>query len=96
MTVYLFDSQPGGTCTDTSTFLLLNTDLDKLIASPSSVSLTVPTGMTQSNASIDFTPPRPFAVGSSVKTIWYALVAGSTFTPANTTDFRVRAGAVLN
>lgn len=102
LTVYLFDSNPSAsTCTDKSTFTLNSADIDKMIAVPTAMAaLAAPTGTAVSVGSVDYTPPRPFVAGGShasgVKTIYYALVAGGTFTPATTTDLHVRVGAALN
>lgn len=101
ITLYLFDSNPStSTCTDKSTFSISNADLDKLIVSPTSATLAVPAaGMTQSVASFEFAPPRPFIAGgvtsSSVRTIYYGL-ATSAMTPSSTSDIHVRMGVVLN
>jgi hypothetical protein len=101
VTLYVFDSNPSAsTCTDRSTFTLATADVDKLLTSPVAITLGAPTGTTVSFASADLVPPRPFIAGGStasgVKTIYYALVSGSSFTPASTSDIHVRIGAVLN
>jgi hypothetical protein len=101
ITVYIFSSNPSAsTCTDKGTFTLNSADVDKIIANPNSTTLSAPTGATTSFGSLDYTPPRPFKAGGSassgVKTIYYALVAGSSFTPATTSDIHVRVGTALN
>lgn len=101
VTIYLFSANPSAsTCTDKSTFTLNSADIDKIIVSPVTVTLAAPTGTTVTFGAADFTPPRPFiaggSTGSGVKTIYYALVSGTTFTPASTSDIHVRVGAVLN
>jgi hypothetical protein len=100
VTVYLFEANPSSsTCTDHSTFTLNSADVDKLIMNPVNLSLVAPDGATPSMAEASFTPPRPFLAGgsgSSVKTIYYGMVATSTFTPGSTTDIHTRTGVVLN
>lgn len=98
--LYLFDSNPSGsTCTNAGTFTLANADEDKMIASPQSLTLAASTGSTISFASADFTPPRAFIAGGStasgVKTIYYALVSGASFTPT-ANSFHTRTGVTLN
>lgn len=100
ITVYLFDSLPSAsTCTDRSTFTLAAADVSRLIASPTAITLAAPTGTTVTFGSVDYTPPRPFAAGGSsisvLKTVYVALVSGSTFTPGSTTDLVPRIGVVL-
>lgn len=101
VTIYIFDSQPtSSTCTDRSTFTLAAADIGKIVGLPAAVTLAAPTGSTPTFATTEFTPPRPFEAGgglnSGLKTIYYALVSGSSFTPASTTDIRVRIGVALN
>lgn len=99
-TVYLFEANPSSsTCTDHSTFTLNSADLGKLIGNPVSLALAAPAGATPTMAEATFTPPRPFLAGgasSSVKTIYYALVAGGAFTPGSTTEFVTKTGVVMN
>ena len=103
VTVYLFDSNPSSsTCTDKSTFTLNSADVDKLLNNPATgaITLAAPIGTTTTFANVDFNPPRPFIAGGSaasgVKTIYYALVSGSAFTPGTATDIHTRIGASLN
>lgn len=101
ITVYVFDSNPSSsTCTDKSTFTLNAADVDKMVATPVAMTLAAPTGTSVTFGSVDWTPPRPFMAGGSVssgvKTIYYALVSGSTFTPATTTDLHTSTGVALN
>lgn len=101
VTLYLFDSNPSAsTCTDKSTFTLNSADVDKMLVTPLAATLAVPIGTTTSFAAFDFPSARPFIAGgatnSGVKTIYYALVSGSTFTPAATTDIHTRVGVLLN
>ena len=103
VTIYLFSANPSAsTCTDKSTFTLNTADISKVIANPvnTSVTLSAPTGATPSFGSSEFTPPRPFIAGGSaasgVKTIYYAIVGGSTFTPATVSDLQVTIGVALN
>ena len=99
---YGFTSQPTtSTCTDRSTFTLSAADFDKLIFSPSSGTLAVPANATTpTTIGLDFTPPRPFIAGGSIssgiKTIYYALVAASSFTPTTTTDLHTSTGVALD
>jgi hypothetical protein len=101
LTVFIFDSQPTtSTCTDKSTFSISATDLDKLIATPTAITLAAPTSVTSpSTASLDFTPPRPFVAGGSissgVKTIYYGIVT-TAITPTTTNGYHIRIGAALN
>jgi hypothetical protein len=96
-TVYLFNANPSSsTCTDKGTFLLSATDLQKLIAPPTSMTLAVPTGMTQSNSVVSYVPPIPYVTGGSVRTIWFGLVSGSSFTPTSITAFQAAISAALN
>lgn len=99
--VYLFGSNPSSsTCTDKGTFTLATADIDKMIASPTATTLTVPIGATAAVGSVDYTPPRSFvaggSTGSGVQTIYYALVSASVFTPSSTSDIHTRVGVVLN
>jgi hypothetical protein len=103
LTIYLFDSNPSAsTCTDRSTFTLNVADVGKLINNPtnSNITLLAPTGTADTFGSVDFTPPRPFVAGGSsasgVKTIYYAIVSNSPFTPGSTTDLHVRIASILN
>lgn len=100
ITVYVFDSNPtASVCTDRSTFTLATADISKLIASPSALTLAVPTGATASFGANDYLPPRPFtaggAISSSVRTVYIGLVSGSTFTPGSTADIMTRIGVAL-
>lgn len=100
LTVYLFDANPtASTCTDKSTFTLNAADSDKLIATPFALQLGVPTGTSTTFAELT-NMVRMFIAGGStasgVRTIYYALVSGSTFTPATTTDIRVNIQANLD
>jgi hypothetical protein len=98
--VYLFSSNPSAsTCTDNSTFTLNAADVSKMIAPPQAVTF-VSGGATRTYASVSFTPPRAFIAGGSlssgVKTIYYAIVNGtSSFTP-NANGLTVTTGLVLN
>lgn len=101
VTVYLFSANPSAsTCTDKSTFTLNSADVDKLIALPTAATLAAPTGTTVTFGGVDYSPPKPFiaggSTGSGVATIYYALVSGSTFTPATTTDIHTSTGVLLN
>lgn len=102
LTIYLFDSNPSAsTCTDAGTFTLANADLDKLIVAPTQTAITLaaPTGATQTFGSVDFAPPRVTVAGgkgtSGLKTIYYGIVTGTTFTPA-ANGLHIRAGVALN
>lgn len=105
ITIFMFDANPSGsTCTDHSTFTLASGDYGKLITAPKSVTLSAPSGITSptyGGLDAGLAPPRPFIAGGShtsgVKTIYYALVAGSGFTtPATTTDISTNTGFALN
>lgn len=87
LTVYVFDQNPSGsTCTDKSTFTLATADTAKLLMSPFALTLVAPTGATQSFAS---NPNLARIPKSGTTTLWYALVAGGSFTPGSTTDLIV-------
>jgi len=87
LTVYVFDQNPSGsTCTDKSTFTLATGDTAKLLIAPFALTLAAPTGATQSFAS---NPNLARIPHSGSTTLWYALVAGGTFTPGSTTDLLV-------
>jgi hypothetical protein len=101
LTIYLFSSNPSAsTCTDKSTFTLAAADVDKLIVSPTAITLAAPTGTSVTFGATEFTPPRAFiaggSTGSGVATIYYGLVSGTTFTPATVSDLHTRTGVVLN
>lgn len=101
LTAYVFDANPSAsTCTDRSTFTLNSADIDKLVATPTSLTLAAPTGTTVTVGDLSFSPPRPFKAGGSaasgVKTIYVGLVSGSSFTPAATSDIHMRVTAALN
>ena len=94
VTVYLFDANPtASTCTDRSTFTINSADLDKIPAGGIfALPLAVPTGAVPSSAAQTNMALSLIAGGSSasgVQTIYYALVSGSTFTPATTSDIHV-------
>jgi len=101
--VYVFDASPTSSkCDNTGNFSLASPDAQHMIFGPVSITLASPAAGANSFtfASTDLLPPRPFVTGGSfsatVKTIWYALVAGSTFTPLTTTGFSTRTGVLLN
>lgn len=87
ITVYVFDSNPtASTCTDKSTFTLNSADVSKTMMGPFALTLVAPTGTTVSFAG---NPNIARIPKSGTTTLYYALVAGSTFTPATTTDLLV-------
>lgn len=87
LTVYVFDQNPtGSTCTDKSTFTLATADTAKLLMAPFALTLAAQQGATQSFASNPNLGRHPKA---GTTTLWYALVAGGTFTPATTSDLIV-------
>lgn len=100
LTVYLFEANPtNSTCTDKSTFTLAAADLDKLIGAPFVLTPATSGGATATSASLT-NMLRPFVAGgvpySGVITIYYALVANGSVTPATTTDVHVKIGASLD
>jgi hypothetical protein len=87
LTAYVFDQNPSGsTCTDKSTFTLATADTAKLLLAPFALTLAALTGAPQSFAS---NPNLARIPKSGTTTLYYALVAGGTFTPASTTDLIV-------
>lgn len=99
VTVYVFDSNPSAsTCTDRSTFTLNSADVDKLVAPPFGLTLVAPTGATTTFAT-QGNMGRMFLAGGSassgVKTLYYALVSGSSFTPGSTSDIHLTFQAEL-
>lgn len=100
ITVYLFEANPSSsTCTDHGTFTLATADLPKMIGLPQQLTLSAPTGATPSVAEAFYNSADPFlagASGSSVKTIYYAMVAGGAFTPGSTSEFVTRTGVLMN
>lgn len=102
--VYLFDSQPSSsTCTDHGTFTLATTDVDKLISNPVTDTVTLATvngSSTPAIGTLNFQPPRPFVAGGSngsgVKTVYFALVTTTSYTPGSTSDIHTRIGVVQN
>lgn len=96
LTVYLFDSNPSAsTCTDKGSFLLNSADADKLIVSPFAVTLAAPTGTNMTFAEVT-NMVRTFQAATGTRSVYVALVAGSSFTPATTSDLRVSIQAVLD
>lgn len=99
LTEYVFEANPAAsTCTDHGTFTLNSADINKLIAGPSSVTAATPAGSSSTIVDNVYSVPHPFIAGgsgSSVKTIYYALVAGGGFVEAATSDVRVRIGVMM-
>ncbi|HEX3884757.1 MAG TPA: hypothetical protein VHW66_19040 [Stellaceae bacterium] len=100
LTVYLFDSQPQhSTFTDKGSFSLDTTtpgtdgivDVDRLLLDPFALTLAAPTGTTVSFADAANLTRLP---RSGAPALYYALAAGSIFTPGSTSDFRVAIQAV--
>lgn len=96
---YIFDSNPStSTCTDKGVFSLSVADIDKVIGTLSSTTLSVlaATATTPTVAIIDYTPPRPFRAGGSptsgVTTIYYGLALAAAITPTTTSDLHLRFG----
>lgn len=98
--VYVFAANPSSsTCTDRGTFTLNAADANNLIGTPISMTLAAPTGTTIT-AATSGNLAIPFIEGGSsssgVATIYYAVVAAATFTPATTSDLRVRVGVSMD